>query len=105
MSKTYRSKVMASVHETAADLHQAGLLNDDSMREFDEGCLTETTRLSPSEIRSIRLQAKVTQDVLAHYLNVSPGLVQEWEAGESQPEGASLKLLLIVRSKGLDAVA
>jgi len=31
---------MASIHETAEDLYEAGLMEKHTMREFDELCLT-----------------------------------------------------------------
>jgi putative transcriptional regulator len=36
---------------------------------------------------------------------VTKGLVSQWERGEKKPVGASLKLLTLVRQKGLDAIA
>jgi putative transcriptional regulator len=39
------------------------------------------------------------------HLNVSKGVISQWERGEKQPAGASLKLLTLVREKGLDAIA
>jgi putative transcriptional regulator len=43
--------------------------------------------------------------VFAQYLNVKTKLVSEWERGEKRPSGPSLKLLSIVKSKGLEAIA
>ena len=40
MSKTYRSDALAAIHETASDLHDAGVMNKRTLREFDELCLT-----------------------------------------------------------------
>ena len=45
MTKQYRSRVLASVHETAEGLTGAGVMSKQTMREFDELCLT------PEEIR------------------------------------------------------
>jgi putative transcriptional regulator len=42
--------------------------------------------------------------VFAHYLNVKPKLVSESERGEKRPSGPSLKLLSIVKAKGLDTI-
>jgi putative transcriptional regulator len=42
--------------------------------------------------------------VFAHYLNVKPKLVSEWERSEKRPSGPSLKLFSIVKAKGLDAI-
>jgi putative transcriptional regulator len=67
-------------------------------------CLTMVEPLSAKEIAAIRKRAGVSQGVFAHYLNVKPKLVSEWERGEKRPSGPSLKLLSIVKTKGLDAI-
>ena len=36
MTKQYRSRVLASVHETAEGLTGAGVMSKQTMREFDE---------------------------------------------------------------------
>ncbi len=41
----------------------------------------------------------------ARYLNVTTGLVSQWERGEKHPQGASLKLLSLVAKNGLHTVA
>lgn len=100
-----KSPVMASLHEFATDLHGAGALDAVTMREFDALCLGPVEPLSPDEIRSIRERENVSQPVFAHYLNVSKGIVSKWERGEKSPSGPSLKLLHVVRRKGLQAIA
>lgn len=105
ISKTYKSDLSAAIHETVSGLHDIGLVDKKTMRRFDESCLTPISDLTPEEIKAIRIQARVSQNVFARYLNVSPGVISQWERGEKHPAGASLKLLLIVRNKGLDAIA
>jgi putative transcriptional regulator len=105
MNKTYKSDILASIHETVSDLKEAGLVDKKTMREFDELCLTPVENLSAEEIRRIRLENRVSQTVFAHFLNVSPGIVSQWERGEKSPSGPSLKLLTIVQKKGIDAIA
>ena len=46
-----------------------------------------------SDIRKLRDRLKASQAVFAHYLNVSPKLVQAWEAERRRPGGAALTLL------------
>lgn len=99
-----RSRIAAVIHETAAGLHRIGLVDKATMREFDASCLTAVEPLSAEEIVAIRKRAGVSQGVFAHYLNVKPKLVSEWERGEKRPSGPSLKLLSIVKAKGLDAI-
>src|SRR5260370_42613940 len=101
----YRSRLSATIHETAAGLHRIGLMDKATMREFDASCLTAVESLSAKEIVAIRRRAGVSQGVFAHYLNVKPKLVSEWERGEKRPSGPSLKLLSIVKIRGLDAIA
>lgn len=105
MSRQYRSKIMASIHETAEGLHAAGVMDKQTMRKFDDACLTPVRSLTAEEIRALREREGASQAVFARYLNVSTGLVSQWERGEKHPQGASLKLLSLVAKNGLTAVA
>jgi putative transcriptional regulator len=86
-------------------LHRVGVFDKATMREFDASCLTLTEPLSAKEILEIREREGVSQGVFARYLNVKPKLVSEWERGEKKPSGPSLKLLAIVKARGLTAIA
>ncbi len=105
MTKQYRSPVMASIHETAEGLHAAGVMDKQTMRQFDEACLTPVRPLSAAEIRALREREGASQAVFARYLNVTTGLVSQWERGEKHPQGSSLKLLTLVGKNGLGTVA
>jgi putative transcriptional regulator len=105
MAKEYRSEALAAVHETAFGMTEAGVMAKRTMREFDEMCLTPIEEMSPEEIRVLRLRESASQAVFARYLNVTTGLVGQWERGEKRPRGASLKLLTLVAKNGLGAVA
>jgi putative transcriptional regulator len=105
MTKTYRSPISAAVHEAVRDMYEIGLADDKTMRHFDESCLTPLKPLSPKQIRAIRVNEGTSQTVFASYLNVTPGLVSQWERGEKKPSGPSLKLLTLARNKGLQAIA
>ena len=105
MVRVYKSEVLAAVHETVQDMVDAGVMSKQTMREFDEMCLTKVNEMSPEEIRNLRLRENASQAVFARYLNVTTGLVSQWERGEKRPRGASLKLLTLVAKNGLRAVA
>lgn len=105
MAKQYKSDALASVHETALGLEEADVIAKQTMRAFDEMCLTPVEDLTPDEIREIRLNEQASQAVFARYLNVTTGLVSQWERGEKHPRGTSLKLLTLVAKNGLQAVA
>ena len=105
MSKKYRSEAMASIHETMEALHDIGAIEKQTMRRFDEACLTSIRPLKLEDIKAIREREHVSQTVFANYLNVTSSLVSKWERGEKRPSGASLKLLSLVEKNGLAAVA
>ena len=100
-----RSGVLDTVHETVSGLHGAGVLDKATMREFDALCLTPVSPMSAEEIRALREREQVSQPVFALFLNVRKDAVSKWERGEKRPDGPSLKLLNLVRHKGLKAIA
>jgi putative transcriptional regulator len=97
--------VLKSIHKTAVGLNKLGLVDKATMREFDALCLTPVEALTPEEIRALREREQVSQPVFAHYLNVRKDAVSKWERGEKRPDGPSLKLLNLVKTKGLQAIA
>ena len=105
MTKQYRSEALAAAHEAAQGLAEAGLMSKRTMRKFDEMCLTPVRDMTPDDIRALRLRELASQAVFARHLNVTTGLVSQWERGEKRPRGASLKLLTLVAKNGLGAVA
>jgi len=105
INKKYRSKIAAAMHETAIDFFEAGVMDKQTMQKFDRLCLTPVTPLSSEKIKNIRERENVSQRVFANYLNVTKGLISQWERGEKKPSGAALKLLSLVANKGLDAIA
>jgi putative transcriptional regulator len=104
-TKNYKNDVKAAIHQTAADLYEGGLIDKQTMRRFDESCLTSIHPFTPQEIRALREREEVSQTVFARYLNVSKDAVSQWERGEKHPAGPSLKLLSLVEKKGLDSIA
>lgn len=94
-------KILDTVHETARGLHEAGVMNTRTMREFDALCLQPVKTLSAAQIKRLRTRLRISQAVFAAYLNTSPSTVQKWERGEKKPNGPSLKLLNLVERKGL----
>ncbi len=105
MTKRYRSEALAAAHEAAFGLAEAGVMSKRTTRAFDEMCLTPVEKMTPEDIRALRLREKASQAVFARHLNGTKGLVSQWERGEKRPRGASLKLLTLVEKNGLSAVA
>ena len=105
MPMKHKSDLHAAVHETVAGLRRIGLANKQTMRRFDETCLTRIEEISGSEIAALREREGVSQHVFALYLNVPVTLVSQWERGERKPSGAAVKLLSLVKNKGLETIA
>ncbi len=99
-----KKSILDTVHETARDLHKAGVMKDVTLREFDALCLPPVKEYTPAQIRRIRQKSHASQAVFAACLNTSPSTVQKWEIGGKKPNGPSLKLLNLVDQKGLEVL-
>ncbi|WP_425338431.1 helix-turn-helix domain-containing protein [Thiorhodococcus minor] len=86
-------------------LQEVGAIDKQTMREFDDACLTPVEPLSPEAIRALREREHLSQPVFARYLNVSKNLVSDWERGVKRPGGPALRLLTVIEKKGIQAIA
>lgn len=104
-SKTEKkSRILAVVHESANDLHDIGLIDKTTMREFDALCLPQVPDYTPRQIREIRTRCNASQAVFARYLNITASSLQKWEIGQKKPSNVAMKLLSLVDKNGLDAL-
>jgi len=98
------NSILNVMHQTAHGLKDAGVMDVQTMREFDALCLPTVEHYDAVRIKAIREQVRVSQAVFAAYLNTSASTVRAWEQGSKSPNGTSLKLLNLVAHKGLDAL-
>lgn len=105
MLKTYRSDIAKSVHRGMERLDKLGFVDQVTMRELDASCLVPITEFTPEALKELRKKEKASQAVLAAHLNVATSTVSQWERGERKPEGAALKLLSLVRERGLPYIS
>ncbi|EBC1279449.1 DNA-binding transcriptional regulator [Salmonella enterica] len=105
MSKKYRSDALAAIHETMEALHDIGAVDKQTMRQFDESCLSPVEPMTPDRIRALREREHLSQPVFARYLNVSRNLVSAWERGVKRPGGPALRLLTVVEKNGIQSIA
>lgn len=105
MAKQYRSEALSSIHGTMEALHELGAIDKQTMREFNDACLTPVASFPPEAIRALREREHLSQPVFAHYLNVSKNLVSDWERGVKRPGGPALRLLTVIKKKGIQAIA
>ena len=104
MPKEYVSRIARVVHESAAGAHAAGVMDKQTMRKFDVLCLAKVDELRPTDIPALRERENVSQAVFARHLNVTTGLISQWERGERRPSGPALTLLSLIKRKGLDVL-
>jgi len=100
----HRSAIAGAVHEGVRSMHRLGLVDKKTMREFDVRCLTAVDELTPKEIQKLRKREGISQAILALCLNVTTNYVSQIERGTKRPRGSTLKLLSLIRQKGLEAV-
>ena len=104
-----KAKLRADLVELTRDMHRAGLVDDaelerTTLKMLGRDALPKVNPLSPVEIATVRERVGVSQAVMAGYLNVAVSTVSQWERGERRPTGTALKLLHVVKSKGLEVL-
>lgn len=104
-----KARIRAEIVEMTRALHKVGAVSDDelektTLRMLGKDALPKPKALSADEIAAVRERAGVSQAVMAGYLNVAVSTVSQWERGERRPTGTALKLLHVVKSKGLDVL-
>ena len=84
-----------------AHLHESNGFRTEDLRTFDTMCLPKIKAYTPSQIKFIRKKSHASQAVFAMCLNTSVSTIRQWEQGTKKPNGIALKLLSLVREKGL----
>lgn len=100
-----KNSILETVHETAQGMHDAGVMDKKTMREFDALCLPKVKDYTAGQIKRIRARNKVSQAVFAEYLNTGLETLKKWEAKggtRKRPSGAAMKLISIVDTHGLE---
>ena len=87
------NKVFAELMESVGEVleHARG------KRELRTTVLPDLPKpMSAPEIKKLRGKLHASQAVFAHWLNVSPKLVQAWEGKQRTPQGPALLLLRLI---------
>lgn len=95
------SRILENTHEDMKSLHKAGPLSTEDLRKFDAMCLPEVKKLSAVQIKKIRTSNNASQTVFALVLNTSVSTIRQWEQGAKKPSGLAMKILNLVRDKGI----
>jgi putative transcriptional regulator len=100
-----KSRILTEINDTVRGLNRIGVLDQQTMREFDVLTVPPVRTLSARQIRAIRSRARMSQAVFAAVLNTSTSTVQKWEIGAKRPSGPSLKLLNVIAVKGVEVLS
>lgn len=100
-----QSRILQEVYETANDLYSAGVMDKRRLQDYEAFYQAlQVPKYTSEDIKALRSRLKVSQSVLALYINTSAATVRAWEAGKKKPGGPSCKLLDILNRKGLEAI-
>ena len=95
---------------TLFDDLQEGLLQAIDYAKGKGPARTITYRIDPvnelnkEQIREIRMQAHMTQNVFANYLGVSVKTVEAWERGRTRPTGPAFRLMSFLAQNQLQSL-
>ena len=107
--KFMRRKTVCHVHDEGEESHLGDTVEIRESRPRSKTKRWELVRVVTKsravDIAAIRAGTGVSQSVFARYLNVPSSLVSQGERGERRPTGTALKLLSLVKRKGLEAIA
>lgn len=104
-TKKFKSDAFEAIHSAVSGMYEVGTISKETMRRFDESCLSVPEDLGPKQIKALRESYHVSQPVFARYLNTSESTVEKWESGASKPQGTALKLLALTKKHGLEILA
>ncbi|MGL4634635.1 MAG: helix-turn-helix domain-containing protein [Beijerinckiaceae bacterium] len=103
-------RLTAELLEMAKDMHAHGIMDDTAYEKITMRHIAlakdvfTTAPVSANDIRRLRQDARMSQAVFAHHLNLTAGYVSQLERGAKQPTGAALALLNVIKRKGIEAV-
>lgn len=103
--RTTKSNRLEVMRLAAKGVSKASATDQVTLWEFDPLRVPPISPLQPDEIKRIREDSHVSQAVFARLLNTSLSSVQKWEIGQKRPAGTALKLLHLVRKRGLEVAA
>jgi putative transcriptional regulator len=109
---TDKERLRREIVEMAESQNRLGLISNAEVDQVTLRMLGSTAlpdlpkvpSMTAAEIVNVRVSAGVSQAVFGGFLNVEAQTVSMWERGARRPTGAALKLLHVVKTKGLDAL-
>ena len=93
-----RETIKEAIADTVQGLVLSGIKTSFTEKELKEfGVIFPEVEMNASEIQEIRKKTRLSQNVFAKLLNVSPSSVRQWEQGKRKPSGSTMVLLELLR--------
>lgn len=102
------------LQDTVKSLYDNGIMDETTKQEFQVIFSSseelpyepmEVEDLGPGDIKNLRDREHLSKADFALYLNTTIPTIERWERGTKKPTGPELKLLNIVKKKGLRGAA
>ena len=103
MRKRKSALIMRLLNE-GREWHREGWISDECRRGFEIDALQMPDPLLPHEVRAIREQNSLELSHFATLMATTPRQLRRWEQGFGRPKGSALRLLHMVRDRGVYAV-
>ena len=84
--------------------HRAGWISDEDRRGYEIDGMQMPDPLLPHELRAIRERDRLELSRFAVLIATTPRQLRRWEQGFGRPQGPALRLLHLVRDRGVHAV-
>ena len=69
--RKFKSDAFEAIHSVVEDMYAAGTIDKETMKTFDETCLSIPPELTPGEIKALRENKHASQPDFARYLNTT----------------------------------
>jgi putative transcriptional regulator len=85
-------------------LHACGAFDDNAARRIEHAGMLPPEPLTPEDFQAILGQPSCNVYSVARMLNTTDRRIRRWAQGLGKPKGAELRLLRMMRDRGVDAV-
>lgn len=104
-----KERLRREIVEMTEGQHRLGMVSAEelqqvTLRMLGRDALPKVPPMSAAEIVKVRERLGLSQAVFGGFLNVETQTVSMWERGARRPTGTALKLLHVVKARGLDAL-
>ncbi|HEY1397473.1 hypothetical protein [Roseateles sp.] len=99
-----KNETILELLRMSRELRACGAFDDDAIRRIEHAGMLPPEPLTPEDFRALLEQPSCNVYMLARMLNTTARRLRRWAQGLGKPTGAELRLLRMMRDRGVDAV-